>query len=146
MAIVSFDNNNNNVYESGNSTIKNVEVESNNVILWFELRNGKIIRENYRLSKAKEKEKLRAAIEVILGSTPTEFETSALIGLPCYIELEDRPWKKDQTWTGVAAVLPAREEAKTTSSNNESVRIRKLKLPETKMSNSTVFDNYVEEE
>ncbi|AET67617.1 hypothetical protein Desor_2008 [Desulfosporosinus orientis DSM 765] len=29
-------------------------------------------------------------------------DTDALRGLPCYVRLEDRPWKDDRTWTGVA--------------------------------------------
>ena len=70
---------------------------------------------------------------VLLGSTPEEFDTSILIGLPCYVRLEARPWKEGKTWTGVAEVLPYRDEAETASFDNDSIKNELYNSSENKM-------------
>ena len=107
MAIVSFGNNK--PLQSGKAHVWNAELEGNKVTLWFEMANGKVIRENYRLHKENEVEKLKAAVEAILGNVPEEFDTRNLIGKPCNVRLEERPWMEGRTWTGVAEVTPWRE-------------------------------------
>ncbi|KJR45912.1 hypothetical protein UF75_3715 [Desulfosporosinus sp. I2] len=104
MAIISFDSIN--PYQSGNATVSDVQFESNRVTIWFKLTNGKAIREYYRLSKPREKERFLDVVTTLLGSTPDQLGTDTLIGLTCYVQLEDRPWKEGKTWSGVAKVLP----------------------------------------
>ncbi len=112
MAIVSFGNNK--PFQSGKAHVWNAELQGNKVTLWFEMANGKVIRENYRLHKEDEVENLKAVVEAILGDLPEEFDTRSLIGKPCLVRLEERPWMEGRTWTGVAEVTSCREEKKPT--------------------------------
>ena len=118
MAIISFETKN--PYQSGNATVSNVQFESNRVTIWFKLTNGKAIREYYRLSKPREKERFLDVVITLLGSTPDEFDTDTLIGLTCYVQLENRPWKEGKSWTGVAKVLPYCENEEGESVDNGS--------------------------
>lgn len=121
MAIISFDNTQN-IYKSGKAKVRKAELENSTVTIWYEFENGKVIRENYRLSKANETDKLRAAVEALLGSTPTHFDTNTLIGLPCFVQLEDRPWTEGRTWKGVSEVLPLCDETRPESIKNEAMK------------------------
>ena len=114
--MVSLDNKYN--YKSGKAKVWKAVVEIDKVTIWFLLENGTIMREYYRLSKADDKAKLHAAVEALLGSTGPDFDTNALIGLPCYVRIEERPWKEDKTWICVVEVLHRSEEAETNSFDN----------------------------
>ena len=49
-----------------------------------------------------------------MGDLPAEFDTRSLVGKPCNVRLEERPWMEGRTWTGVAEVTSCREETKPT--------------------------------
>jgi hypothetical protein len=104
MAIISFDNME---YQQGEAVIWKTEIERNVVKIWFELDNGRIIRETYRTGITKEKDRLKAVLEVVVGDITTGgIDLDSIVGKSCYVELEERPWKEDQPWIGVGKVLP----------------------------------------
>ena len=110
MAIVSLGKNNKQKpFQSGKGIILDAKLQGNIVTLRFEMHNGKVVREDYRLYKDDEVEKFKAAVEAILGDVSETFDTDALIGKPCNVRLEERPWLEDRKWTGVAEVTPWRE-------------------------------------
>lgn len=105
MAKISF-NQNDNEYPSGKAIIKKEEVLGSRVTLWFELTNGKLVRESYRLNYPVEEDKFKQAVETILGELPESFDTRELVGKVCTVKLEERPWQEGRNWTGVAEVRP----------------------------------------
>ena len=105
MAIVSLGKQDNSKsFQSGKAIIFDAKLQGNKVTLWFEMKNGSVIRESYRLYKEEEVAKLKAAVKAILRNVPEEFDTGNLIGKPCRVQLEERPWLEDRAWTGVAEV------------------------------------------
>lgn len=105
MAIISFENTE---YQQGEAVIWKTEVERNVVKIWFELGDGRIIREIYRTGITKEKDRLKAVLEVFVGDITTGVvELDSIVGKSCYVELEERPWKENQLWIGVGKVLPS---------------------------------------
>lgn len=111
MAIVSFGKQ---TYQSGKATIFKAEYEKEKVILGFEMENGKVVRETYRLWVEEEAERLQAVLQVLLGGQSETFDTDLLIGKTCYARLEERPWQDGRNWIGVAEVTPVREAAQKT--------------------------------
>lgn len=105
MAKISFDQNTNE-YPSGKAIIKKEEVLGSRVTLWFELANGKLVRESYRLNYPVEEEKFKQAVQAILGEIPETFDTRDLVGKVCTVKLEERPWQEGRNWTGVAEITP----------------------------------------
>ncbi len=97
-------------YTSGTATIHKVVGTPQKITLWFKFANEKIIRENYRLSNQEEYAKFKEAVNAILGEIPRQLDTDTLVGRTCYVEIEERPWKEGQNWTGVAKVLPVPSE------------------------------------
>lgn len=97
-------------YTSGEVTVHKAVVSYQKVTLWFKFANQKVIRENYLLSNPVDHAKFKEVVNAILGEIPQQLDTDTLVGHRCYIEIEERPWKKDQHWTGVAKVLPVPSE------------------------------------
>ena len=107
MPIVSFESIH---YQSGVAKIIKSKVENNVVTIWFELENGMIIKENYHMGYQSAKNRLKAAVEAVIGSKINgDFDLAKIGGMPCYVKIEERPWG-DQTWTGVKEVLAVKPE------------------------------------
>ena len=105
MATLSFKKNVNE-YPSGKATVKKEELIGNRITLWFELVNGNLVRESYRLNYPVEEEKFKQAVQAILGEIPETFDTQDLVEKVCTVKLEERPWQEGRNWTGVAEVTP----------------------------------------
>lgn len=133
MAIISFENTE---YQQGEAVIWKTEVERTVVKIWFELGDGRIIREIYRTGITKEKDRLKAVLEVFVGDITTGgVELDSIVGKSCYVELEERPWKEDQPWIGVGKVLTSEptvklysEQSLPSASLGEDTRIRPRKV------------------
>lgn len=129
MAIISFENTE---YQQGEAVIWKAEIERNVVKIWFELGDGRIIRETYRTGITKEKDRLKAVLEVFVGNITTGgIDLDSIVGRSCYVELEERSWKEDQPWIGVGKVLPSEpysEQSLPSASLGEDTRIGPRKV------------------
>lgn len=91
-----------------NDKVRKAEYDEvkNTVTIWYDLKNGNVIREKYSLWKAGEEARLYRDVAAILGEDIDGFDTNDLEGKPCRVKTEKRSWQEGKSWCGVEQVFP----------------------------------------